>query len=430
MPAIIFLRRSWSFASDEFVLPAIFDVIMRTICMLLMGIPFCVVKDVPQCLPSTVSKVFFVAVFIVVFIFMVIEIFLAVLSSKGGVMQIHKRSGVPDLLLTLLVLSIIELAVHIANIYFATRFRSPCTRTVSLLCLSHHLTRLIRKYEYTRWTGSRPTRVGKDWLRLLGEERTTHQGFLAHDANLNTKLQAYELLHQSVRRRLQRLNSMKTSRTRRNRAETEEQHAISSAAALFSEVFYDVDLVASDIMAGLLLLRWQSNQWVGCGHRVPYHLIERDSVPCEVYGGGDSVPISEKHTVDQQPNASVFGDVRSSRSSNEDVSWLNMSRLQRVCQMGISIYGKLFFCCLFRGKPNATCRLCRHLTCDCRKKPGASSQDAHIGCCLCTNHNCDLAAVMEMGSIELDHFVTITFENTLYHSPYFVAHVTDRFPKL
>ncbi|VDP92840.1 unnamed protein product [Echinostoma caproni] len=48
-----------------------------------------------------------------------------------------------------------------------------------------------------------------------------------------------------------------------------------------------------------------------------------------------------------------------------------------------------------------------------------------MGCCLCADHNCDLAAVMEMGAIELDSFVTITFENTLYHSPYFVA-IDDR----
>lgn len=50
--------------------------------------------------------------------------------------------------------------------------------------------------------------------------------------------------------------------------------------------------MASDIMAGLLLLRWQSNQWVGGGHRVPYRLIERDSVPCDVYKSGDALVTS------------------------------------------------------------------------------------------------------------------------------------------
>lgn len=71
---------------------------------------------------------------------------------------------------------------------------------------------------------------------------------------------------------------------------------------------------------------------------------------------------------DQQPTASMRGDVNNSKIASEDASWLNMCRLQRICQMGISIYGKIFFCCLFRGKPNATCRLFRHLTCDCQKK--------------------------------------------------------------
>lgn len=43
----------------------------------------------------------------------------------------------------------------------------------------------------------------------------------------------------------------------------------------------------------------------------------------------------------------------------------------------------------------------------------SASQGAHVGCCLCADHNCDLASVMEMGAIQLDQFVTITFENTV-----------------
>lgn len=76
-------------------------------------------------------QVFFAAVFIIVFIFMILDAVMAVISSKGGVMQIHKRSGVSNLLVILLILSVVELAVHIANIYFATTFRSPCGKAVS-----------------------------------------------------------------------------------------------------------------------------------------------------------------------------------------------------------------------------------------------------------------------------------------------------------
>ncbi|VDM04103.1 unnamed protein product [Schistocephalus solidus] len=39
------------------------------------------------------------------------------------------------------------------------------------------------------------------------------------------------------------------------------------------------NMVASDLIAGLVLLRWQTHQWVGCGHRVPMSCILRDTEP-------------------------------------------------------------------------------------------------------------------------------------------------------
>uniref|UniRef100_A0A094ZZR1 Uncharacterized protein n=1 Tax=Schistosoma haematobium TaxID=6185 RepID=A0A094ZZR1_SCHHA len=44
----------------------------------------------------------------------------------------------------------------------------------------------------------------------------------------------------------------------------------------------DVDLVASDIVAGLFLLRWQTKQWVGTGHRIPLSLIYQDTSPSDL----------------------------------------------------------------------------------------------------------------------------------------------------
>ena len=55
----------------------------------------------------------------------------------------------------------------------------------------------------------------------------------------------------------------------------------------------DVDLVTSDIVAGLLLLRWQTSQWTGTGHRVPMNLIDRCTIiPFRDDVGVDSQTIS------------------------------------------------------------------------------------------------------------------------------------------
>lgn len=59
----------------------------------------------------------------------------------------------------------------------------------------------------------------------------------------------------------------------------------------------DVDLVASDIVAGLFLLRWQTKQWVGTGHRIPLSLIYQDTSPSDlnvdILVKGDQVSITD-----------------------------------------------------------------------------------------------------------------------------------------
>ncbi|GAA49815.1 Sn1-specific diacylglycerol lipase alpha, partial [Clonorchis sinensis] len=122
---------------------------------------------------------------------------------------------------------------------------------------------------------------GTFWSRMVYENQPMQKGFIPHNANVATKQQAHEMLSRSIRRRLRRLGAFGRPRCgNEDRQENEEQLAISSAAALFSEFFYDVNLVPSDIVAGLLLLRWQTTQWVGSGHRVPLSVIEQDTKPC------------------------------------------------------------------------------------------------------------------------------------------------------
>ncbi|CAL8084957.1 unnamed protein product [Calicophoron daubneyi] len=256
---------------------------------------------------------------------------------------------------------------------------------------------------------------GAFWGRVVYDDHCTRKGFLPHDTNLLTKKRAQEVLSRSVQRKLNGLGVLGRSRCAfSGRRDAEEQMAIDSAAALFSEVFYDVDLVASDIVAGLLLLRWQTNQWVGSGHRVPLSLIERDTVPCET-----------DFVVRTQPAASDSGDTLGASSSP---SWLGIDRLRRVSQIGISMYGKLFYYCLFCFKPRSLCNLCRHLRChtagkccSCAPHFPSPGDPLQFGCCLCAGHTCNLAAVLELGGIRAEDLISITFDNTVYQSPYLVA---------
>ncbi|CAH8646090.1 unnamed protein product [Heterobilharzia americana] len=176
-----------------------------------------------------------------------------------------------------------------------------------------------------------------------------------------------------------------------------EERVITSAAALFSDMFYDVDLVASDIVAGLFLLRWQTKQWVGCGQRIPLSLIHQDTSPSDL-----NINVLQKS--DQTPDF-----------------WLNINRIYRVAEFVTAIYGKLLYYSMSLGIPGSTCRLYRHLPCCINSCNHSLSDQTQLSCCICSGHTCDLAAILEFTSLREDQFVKLSYDNSVHQSPYFVA---------
>ncbi|KAF8571381.1 hypothetical protein P879_05690, partial [Paragonimus westermani] len=112
-----------------------------------------------------------------------------------------------------------------------------------------------------------------------------------------------------------------------------------------------------------------------------------------------------------------FGD---SAESHSDTHWLAIAQIRRITQLGVSLYGRLLYLLMSRGRSPSACRFCP-MTCAPRKNSSESSDEVQVGCCICADHNCDLVAVLEMGDMKPADLVTINFENTVYQSPYFVA---------
>ncbi|CAH8628475.1 unnamed protein product [Schistosoma intercalatum] len=165
----------------------------------------------------------------------------------------------------------------------------------------------------------------------------------------------------------------------------------------------DVDLVASDIVAGLFLLRWQTKQWVGTGHRIPLSLIYQDTSPSDL-----NVDILVKG--DQIPDP-----------------WLGIQRIYRIAELVTAVYGKLLYYSMNLGKPGATCRLLHHLPCCLNSCNPVSSGNTKLSCCICSKYTCDLAAILEFTCLREDQFIKLSYDNSVYQSPYFVA--VDDFSK-
>ncbi|CAH8648309.1 unnamed protein product [Schistosoma margrebowiei] len=294
MPALTFLGRTWSFASDDFVCTGIVNFLLRILCVFIMVMPLTVANDPTVCLPNVIDKIFCVLLFLIMGALLIFDAALSFSSSKGGVMETSLRSPVPFYLGAVCIFSIVSSVLHCVNLYL-----------------------VVSKY-------------------TLCEKQ-------------------------------------------------------------------DVDLVASDIVAGLFLLRWQTKQWVGTGHRIPLSLIYQDTSPSDL-----NVDILVKG--DQIPDP-----------------WLGIQRIYRIAELVTAVYGKLLYYSMNLGKPGATCRLLHHLPCCLNSCNPVSSGKTKLSCCICSKYTCDLAAILEFTCLREDQFIKLSYDNSVYQSPYFVA--VDDFSK-
>ncbi|CAH8666647.1 unnamed protein product [Schistosoma rodhaini] len=391
MPALIFLGRTWAFASDDFVCTGVVNFLLRILCAFIMVMPLTLASDPTVCLPNVIDKVFCVLMFLVMGALLVFDTALSYSSSKGGVMETSLRSPVPFYLSAVCVFSLISSVLHCVNLYLVVNRYTLCDKQVVDCYIAGNSIGVAHVIGFYFFLMLHYRKTGAFWSRLTNDPTVFKQGCLNPNVNLSTKQLVMLKRRKAVQRKLESLRAFRRlpfCKTDRSKMQTDET-IITSAAALFSDIFYDVDLVASDIVAGLFLLRWQTKQWVGTGHRIPLSLIHRDTSPSDL-----NVDISVKG--DQIPDP-----------------WLDIQRIYRIAELVTAVYGKLLYYSMNLGKPGATCRLLRHLPC--------------CFCCICSKYTCDLAAILEFTCLREDQFIKLSYDNSVYQSPYFVA--VDDFSK-
>ncbi|CAH8666678.1 unnamed protein product [Schistosoma rodhaini] len=240
MPALIFLGRTWAFASDDFVCTGVVNFLLRILCAFIMVMPLTLASDPTVCLPNVIDKVFCVLMFLVMGALLVFDTALSYSSSKGGVMETSLRSPVPFYLSAVCVFSLISSVLHCVNLYLVV------------------------------------------------------------------------------------------------------------------------------------------NRYTLCDKQIP------------------------------DP-------------------WLDIQRIYRIAELVTAVYGKLLYYSMNLGKPGATCRLLRHLPCCLNSFNPVSSGNTKLSCCICSKYTCDLAAILEFTCLREDQFIKLSYDNSVYQSPYFVA--VDDFSK-
>uniref|UniRef100_A0A8C7XN55 Diacylglycerol lipase-alpha n=1 Tax=Oryzias sinensis TaxID=183150 RepID=A0A8C7XN55_9TELE len=244
MPGMVMFRRRWSVGSDDLVLPALFLFLIHCIWLVvlsvvLFGLPYG--SEQPCSLTLVDHGRGYLGILVSC---LICESAIMWLSMRGSILHTQPREAVQYVIYIRLTILLVELAYAVVGIAWLVQYYQPCSdvtaKNLALGIVSCNWL-VILSVCITLMCTFDPT--GRTFVKLKATRR--------RQRNLTT----YTLRH-----RLEEGQASSWSRRLKffmccTRAQDTQSDAYSEVASLFAEFFRDLDIVPSDIIAGLVLLR-------------------------------------------------------------------------------------------------------------------------------------------------------------------------------
>lgn len=250
---MVAFRRRWSVGSDDLVVPALFLVIFHTLWILVLVFIHELIDfdESHQCTVDLRDHIFGYIIILVVCV--VLETAVSCLSLRGTILNPAPRKYMEYLLYLRLVVGFVELAwLIVGAVWYGKNYETcePESAKQALLGLMicHWIMMLL--CVISLWctydtAGAKWVKMKKYQDSMRDRRRNRKQSGSRRNWRQRKAFRAYE---ESWDRRLQLLCCC-VERKGRNRS------SVSEIAQLFTDFFRDLDVVPSDIVAGLVLLR-------------------------------------------------------------------------------------------------------------------------------------------------------------------------------
>ncbi|XP_031686969.1 sn1-specific diacylglycerol lipase alpha isoform X4 [Oncorhynchus kisutch] len=244
MPGMVMFRRRWSVGSDDLVLPALFLFLLHCIWLVVLSV---VLFGLPYGSDQSCSVTLvdhgrgYLGILVSC---LICESAIIWLSMRGSILYTQPREAVQYVIYIRLAILLVELVYAVVGIAWLFQYYQPCSDvTAKNLALGIVVCNWLVIFSvcFTLMCTFDPT--GRTFVKLKATRR--------RQRNLTT----YTLRH-----RLEEGQASSWSRRLKffmccTRAQDTQSDAYSEVASLFAEFFRDLDIVPSDIIAGLVLLR-------------------------------------------------------------------------------------------------------------------------------------------------------------------------------
>ncbi|XP_074647959.1 diacylglycerol lipase-alpha-like [Tubulanus polymorphus] len=423
MPGIVVFKRRWTVGSDDFVVPAGFLLILHTVWVIVLGVILGVVPfdQNVQCLVDLQEHV--LGYLVILSGCIVVEGFIAWVSMRGSILYTEPRSSMQYLLYVRLVILLVECAWLIVGVWWISRHYETCTISLAksavlgiIVCNWIVMLSVLISLWCTFDT------AGRSWVKLKRYQRSIKTRERKHGRRSGSSRRNWRHRQDSivirtfqrllnapddehticVKRRVKKaIRAYEESWDRRCRVlfccvknDRNGNNSFTEIAKLFTEFFRDLDVVPSDVIAGLVLMRTYQKH---CRKTI----VSQGSN--DVYQFLSGVAITPR--------------TRFLRLKDPDIHDL-CTNVLHFMSYALAAYGWPMYMVMYSG--TALCRMMPHLhtsccCCPC-KKTKRKPDIVEDNCC-----SCNYAALKEMSGLQDADFIYVTYHVDIGETPFFVA---------
>ncbi|XP_055930624.1 diacylglycerol lipase-alpha-like isoform X2 [Argiope bruennichi] len=403
MPGIVVFKRRWSVGSDDFVVPAVILLLLHTAWLIVLAVVLSVVdfNDDSPCVVDLYEHV--LGYMVILSGCVVVEAFISWVSMRGTILITAPRTSMQYLLYVRLGILVVEFAWLVVGVVWLVKHYNTCPvglakRAILGIVICNWC--VLISVLITTWCTF--DAAGRSWVKMKQYQMSMKQKEIerGHKKFEKPRVRRSGTSHRNWRHR-KAMREYQDSWNRRCRLlfccighSDQQRNNFADIAKLLSDFFRDLDVVPSDVVAGLVLLR-------------KLQRLERqqtvDKADDDTYQFLSGVPITP---------ATKFLDITHPAVADEILT------ITHYFHYALAIYGWPMF--MMVQSKTACCQLCPYLRCYCfsteEKKRYDSATVVDDNCCFC-----NYAALRRLCREYNMEIIFVTYHVEIGETPFFVA---------
>lgn len=392
MPGIVVFKRRWSVGSDDLVVPAAFLVILHAVWIIVLGVILGVVHFGDDCADTMREHV--LGYIVILSVCLLVEGIIAFVSMRGSILDTSPRTSMQYLLYVRLAVFIGEIAWLVLGVVWVAQNYKSCPnstpkRAILGVIICNWLVMLC--VVISLWCTF--DTAGRSWVKMKRYQESIKEREQRHGARHRSGSRRRNWRHRKAMR------AYEESWDRRCKflfccvKKDRHSNSFTEVAKLFTEFFRDLDVVPSDVVAGLVLLR---------RHQRMRRKVIINQGSNDVYQFLSGVPIIPQTKFLHLQNPDVLADYK---------------QVVHYMRYALAAYGWPMYMKMNTG--TGLCKIMPELRCCCCCCCRTKSHHAILvedNCC-----ECNKGALLKLSGLKNLELVYVTYHVDIGETPFFVA---------